>query len=199
MQGGITIPGQITVGNSTDGVSSSISDSKYDGNSLCIIGQGAGPNRKVTMWDNVQINGKLSTTGITTGAIISDDWFRVKGQNGLFFQDGGGGWHMTDSTWIRAYNGKNVFCSAEIHANRMSTVADINVGGAVKAGSFCIGGTCIDETHLQMLTGARAMRFYQTEGGSINGDHRWIHVEGNRLVYVYNNPNEASYFQLKKQ
>jgi hypothetical protein len=129
--GGITIPGQITVGNSKDNVSSSISDSKYDGNSLCIVGQGDAPNRKVTMWDNVQINGKLSITGISTGAITSDDWFRVKGVNGLYFQDFGGGWSMSDTTWIRSYNGKNVYCNQEIRANRMSTEANIVAEGTI--------------------------------------------------------------------
>jgi hypothetical protein len=129
--GGITIPGQITVGNSKDNVSSSISDSKYDGNSLCIVGQGDAPNRKVTMWDNVQINGKLSTTGISTGAITSDDWFRVKGEAGFYFQDFGGGWQMFDNTWIRTCNNKNVYCNQEIRANRMSTEANIVAEGTI--------------------------------------------------------------------
>lgn len=33
-------------------------------------------------------------------------WFRVHGSNGFYFQDWGGGWYMTDSTYVRAYNSK---------------------------------------------------------------------------------------------
>ncbi len=60
---GIVVPGKIVVGNSTDNTSSTISDSKYDANSLCIVGQGTSPNRKITMWDNVQINGSSTIVG----------------------------------------------------------------------------------------------------------------------------------------
>lgn len=43
-------------------------------------------------------------------------WVRVSGEKGLYFQSHKGGWHMTDSTWIRAYNGKNVYTTGEIRA-----------------------------------------------------------------------------------
>lgn len=49
-------------------------------------------------------------------SVYANDWFRPQGQSGLYFQDYGGGWHMTDTTWIRAYNGKAVYVSNEIAA-----------------------------------------------------------------------------------
>jgi hypothetical protein len=99
------------IGNSWDGVSSSITDSKYDTNSLCIVGQGTSPNRKVTMWDKVQIYG-----------------------------------------------------------------------------TFCIGGTCIDETHLQMLTGARAMQFYHENGTWENNMNlRYVHVASDAKIVKWTN------------
>ena len=39
-------------------------------------------------------------------------WVRVSGTNGFCFESYGGGWQMTDSTWIRAYNGKSIYTSA---------------------------------------------------------------------------------------
>ena len=42
------------------------------------------------------------------GSISCSNWFRTTGQTGIFFADYGGGWHMTDSTFVRAYNGKAV-------------------------------------------------------------------------------------------
>ena len=41
-------------------------------------------------------------------------WLRVSGTSGLYFESYGGGWHMTDSTWIRSYNSKNVYMSADV-------------------------------------------------------------------------------------
>lgn len=35
-------------------------------------------------------------------------WLRVSGTSGLYFESYGGGWHMTDSTYVRSYNGKSV-------------------------------------------------------------------------------------------
>ena len=56
---------RVQVGGSHDGVSSTITDSAYEGNSLCLVGQGVHPNRKITMWDYVQVNGSTLTTGNT--------------------------------------------------------------------------------------------------------------------------------------
>lgn len=49
--------------------------------------------------------------------IYANDWFRAQGQSGLYFQDYGGGWHMTDATWIRAYNGKAIWSSNTIQSD----------------------------------------------------------------------------------
>ena len=38
-------------------------------------------------------------------------WVRVSGTNGFCFESYGGGWQMTDTTWIRAYNGKSIYTS----------------------------------------------------------------------------------------
>ena len=38
-------------------------------------------------------------------------WLRTTGKVGWYSQTYGGGWHMTDSRWIRAYNGKGVYIS----------------------------------------------------------------------------------------
>jgi hypothetical protein len=40
------------------------------------------------------------------GLYLVDGWFRVIGNEGIFWETHGGGWFMQDTTWIRAYNGK---------------------------------------------------------------------------------------------
>ena len=47
----------------------------------------------------LHIEGDTYTTG----------WFRVNGNQGLYFQSWGGGFYMTDATWIRTYGNKNFY------------------------------------------------------------------------------------------
>lgn len=43
-------------------------------------------------------------------------WLRVSGSNGLFFESYGGGFYMSDTSWVRTYNNKNFYCSQVIGA-----------------------------------------------------------------------------------
>ncbi|MBI3631018.1 MAG: hypothetical protein HY221_01655, partial [Candidatus Sungbacteria bacterium] len=52
--------------------------------------------------------GNSTTRDITAKAIYTNDWFRVNGANGIYWQDYAGGWQMTDSIYIRSYNSKPV-------------------------------------------------------------------------------------------
>jgi hypothetical protein len=55
-----------------------------------------------------------STSQIST--MYANNWFRAQGNSGLYFSDWGGGFNMTDGTWIRTYNGKNFYCDQTIQA-----------------------------------------------------------------------------------
>lgn len=60
--------------------------------------------------------------GIFTNTIYASNWFRSEGSTGWYSQTYGGGWYMTDTTWIRAYNNKsisgyNIQGSGKISAN----------------------------------------------------------------------------------
>ncbi|MES2286989.1 MAG: tail fiber domain-containing protein [Bacteroidota bacterium] len=67
-------------------------------------------------------------------AIYANNWFRAQGSCGLYFQDYGGGWHMSDGTWIRSYGGKNVYVDAQLRAD----------GGIVSGGLGSLGGGTIN-------------------------------------------------------
>lgn len=65
--------------------------------------------------------------------IYANSWFRAQGDSGFYFQDHGGGWNMTDNTWIRAYGAGNVYAPGEMQAT------------TVRANTqFCIGASCIN-------------------------------------------------------
>lgn len=62
--------------------------------------------------NDVEFNGEVWARG--------DKWLRVEGNTGLYFQSWGGGWHMTDGTWIRAFNNKGIATGGEIMAGSFS-------------------------------------------------------------------------------
>jgi hypothetical protein len=43
------------------------------------------------------------------GSVQATNWLRAKGNTGFYFQDWGGGFYMTDATWIRTYNNKSFY------------------------------------------------------------------------------------------
>lgn len=55
------------------------------------------------------------------GLYLYDGWFRTFGQNGIYFSDYTGGWYMTDTTYVRAYNGKAVAASNFVMTSDEST------------------------------------------------------------------------------
>ena len=70
----------------------------------------------------------FSTGGAVRATIKSDgihlasgDWFRTYGSAGWYSQSYGGGWYMTDTTWVRAYNGKSILTTGKIYLGAMTT------------------------------------------------------------------------------
>lgn len=57
----------------------------------------------------------------------SGHWFRVRGASGIYWEDYGGGFHMSDATWVRVYNNKNLYCSAQIRGNTVVGESDIRL------------------------------------------------------------------------
>ena len=87
-------------------------------------------------WDNIEKRLGIGTTSPAYKLDVNGDsiirgWVRVTGQRGLYFQDYGGGWYMSDSTWIRAYNNKPVYSGGEIRSGnnmRAPIFYDLNDG-----------------------------------------------------------------------
>ena len=61
-------------------------------------------------WANVKVSSSSSTsTSPTFSTAYTSNWFRSTGDTGWYSQTYGGGWNMTDTTYIRAYGSKRVY------------------------------------------------------------------------------------------
>ena len=61
-------------------------------------------------WANIAVSTASSTsTQPTFNTCYTSNWFRSTGRTGWYSESYGGGWYMTDSTWIRTYGNKSVY------------------------------------------------------------------------------------------
>lgn len=69
-------------------------------------------------WANIKVSASSSTaTQPTFNTCYTSNWFRSTGDTGWYSQTYGGGWNMTDTTYIRAYGSKRVYtANAEQYA-----------------------------------------------------------------------------------
>lgn len=63
-------------------------------------------------WANIKVSASSSTsTSPTFSTAYTSNWFRSNGQTGWYSQTYGGGIYMTDTTYVRVYNGKRFYAS----------------------------------------------------------------------------------------
>jgi DNA-binding transcriptional MerR regulator len=55
-------------------------------------------------------------------------WMRVSGNNGLYFESWGGGFYMSDATWVRINNNKNLYTAATMQADASMNSSVFNFG-----------------------------------------------------------------------
>ena len=135
--GGINVVGDIVVSGNVDGRNVAADGAKLDGiatgatNTAAPYYTGAISSSDVTSalgytpynssnpsgYTTYSANQALNTNSNPTfNQVFANDWFRVNGSDGIYWQNYGGGWQMTDTTWIRAYNGKALYVANQIAA-----------------------------------------------------------------------------------
>ena len=118
---------------------------------------------------------------ITTASdIYSQSWVRTVGTTGWYSESYGGGWHMTDSTWLRAYNNKQIY-TASTSPDAFHTLGGVNASGRIYAGSYI-------ETHGGLVCagvgnsgGASGFNVYASFYG--NGQHGGIEIGASDNVF----------------
>ncbi|MEQ8829847.1 MAG: shufflon system plasmid conjugative transfer pilus tip adhesin PilV [Alphaproteobacteria bacterium] len=114
--------------------------------------------------NNLLITGTTESDGrvfADDGVHVRGDWVRVDGNNGLYFETHTGGWHMTDGSWIRAYNDKGIYTGGDIRAE-----GQIQISGNI----FGPPPTCNPTTEKLRWTGTAWECAAETAGGSGTGE-----------------------------
>ncbi|WP_127353367.1 shufflon system plasmid conjugative transfer pilus tip adhesin PilV, partial [Enterobacter hormaechei] len=79
----------------------------------------------------------------TSGETYTGGWFRTTGDTGWYSEKWGGGFNMTDSTYIRAYNGKSIYTSGQMKAGSLRSDGDVSVAGVIQLDKINVAGaTC---------------------------------------------------------
>lgn len=99
---------------------------------------------------NIMDNSIVSNAGTVIDA--NGGWHRTYGATGWYNGTYGGGWHMSDTTWLRAYGGKAIYTTnvaradAGIYTNQICNISGTGCvaqsalgggGGGVPAGTMC--------------------------------------------------------------
>ena len=69
--------------------------------------------------ESIYNSGSLESDGriyADNGCHVRGDWLRVDGQGGIYFETYAGGWHMTDTTYVRCYNNRIIYTGGSILA-----------------------------------------------------------------------------------
>jgi hypothetical protein len=139
-------------------------------------------------WSNV--SGGTSTQNFTANRFYANDWFRVNGNDGIYWESHGGGWTMTDSTWVKTYNNKsisagsgNIYTSGAICAGTTSPVAKLDIRGD----TYTTG-------NIRLNNGSPTIAFQDTDQNS-----GFIHVADNRMYVLGGDNNATGWRQINGQ
>ena len=132
--------------------------------------------------DTLMVAGN-SRVGIGTGSpaykldVVGDaqvqGWLRTTGDRGWYSQTHGGGWHMTDTTWLRSYNNKSIYTGGNIRAEGRIYVDNGTNYLSHPSGNY--GSLQINN-----------WRKRGWEGFSINGNEVFMNNSANNQVGIYN-------------
>lgn len=123
----------------------------------------------------LNVNGKLAMGGNDV-IDANGGWHRSYGSTGWYNGTYGGGWYMTDSTWIRAYNSKSVWVDSVLGTNGGLTSGYSGTappaGGAIIAGNVGIGTS----SPSMSLDVTKASLWSSPAIGGSNGASDWAYL-----------------------
>jgi hypothetical protein len=88
--------------------------------------------------DSDMCRGAVPDTGASAGSLVKrladgsiqayamrvNEFLRITGNDGIYWEAHGGGWYMSDANWVRVYGGKNVTTSGVMSAANYTVTSD---------------------------------------------------------------------------
>jgi hypothetical protein len=128
-------------------------------------------NGNVTIDANGQIITKSNLVAInltvSNDVNVNGGWVRVSGNNGIYWQSWGGGWHMVDNTWIRTYGSKRMYSDTGIRTDGPVEPQDLNF---------------IRTNSTIFWPGGPSNRHYRIYGSENGGCHKLMFCEHDRCA-----------------
>ncbi len=119
--------------------------------------------------------GATQFPAIANAGPYTNDWFRINGTaNGVFWTNFGGGWTMTDTTWLRAYGGKNILAPKLCDES---------------GPTYCVDPASSSTFNALTMSG----RLYTNEWLQLNGPQGTGIYSANNGVQTYLYPNNGTY------
>lgn len=112
----------------------------------------SGASAPISQVGNITSLGSVAATGditanttargaaVVSGENYTNGWFRSQGNGGWYSTLYGGGWHMSDPTWIRAYNGKNIYTTGQFHGGTVQGVDAVTADQSITAAQSVTSG-----------------------------------------------------------
>lgn len=131
---------------------------------------------------NLSLNGWYTNFGYINGDGIhlSSGWLRTVGATGWYNETYYGGWYMTDSTWLRAYNNKQIY-TGSTSADAIHTAGGMNASGRIYGGGIVTAGGGLDVVGVRASTGCSGFNVYGRFYG--NGQHGGIEIGASDNVF----------------
>ena len=152
----LDVTGQINA-NSSSGSGGYVSSGNYGGTgSAAYFPSGIWSNgASAWMYGTIYTNGQIYDTAVGTIRDAGGGWVRTYGGTGWYNGTYGGGWHMSDATWLRTYGSKPIYSSNGFDTGAASAVSCS--GGLGGGYTFRVCGT-------QQVTGALTVSSTLTTG-----------------------------------
>ena len=134
---------------------------------ITITGTGITSYTETDTLASVTGRGNTTTNNITANQIIANDWLRTNGATGWYNNTYGGGFYMTDTTWIRTYNNKSFYQNSG--TLRTDGTLQVNSGSTFQA----ISGGAVTVDGSQVITSANLPAYPAPSIGQRNTHYKY--------------------------